>query len=488
MLHIVLLLALCYLETSCMTQSLPQQPPEISTINPEQQAINILAYNAYLKIIINRPSIDTAELLQQLTQQGITCSASDLETFKQLSVNLNHTISDRLERETNNMMPTLAGMLLELYQTIEDLYLQGIPIDEIYKQIDGNGFGNILSKSMLQKITQGIEEKKHLILGNIPDQMCLVQIQQLIAHSPHPSKLLEALRGITEKTSDPLMQLKILEIFAEKMGIQESSIIGPDSIDINYIGELPEVLQRLCDQYKHSEKYPDKLSSAKQSILFLGEPGTGKTFTARAFAKELHAGLLEINCSQLLDKYVGESEKKLEDLIKQAERYTNHFGRCLVFFDEFDTIARRRGERGMEHIHTTLNRLLSIIEQKNNNPNLIFIAATNSQLGDLDPALTRSGRFGIHIEFKLPTWSERKHHLSIIIETNYAQNIDQGSVDLESLARLTDGFSPADLKKIVDNAIKLACYHKRTATMRDFLQEIDVLQRDKHAQRKKRER
>lgn len=487
MLHIILLLAFCCLETCCMTQTIPQQVPEILVVNPEQQTTSILAYDAYLKLIINNPLINDTDLLQKLTQQGITCSASDLDTFKQLWINLSNTISDRLERETKNMMPIFAAKLLELYQTIEDLYLQGIPIDEIYEQIAGNGFDNILSKSMLQKITQGIEEKKQLIFGNIPDQMCLAQIQQLIMHSPHSSKLLEAYRGIAEKTSDRLMQLKILEIFAEKMSLQESGIIGPDSIDINYIGELPEALQRLCDQYKHSEKYPNKLSNAKQSILFLGEPGTGKTFTARAFAKELHAGLLEINCSQLLDKYVGESEKKLEELIKQAERYTNHFGRCLVFFDEFDTIARRRGERGMEHIHTTLNRLLSIIEQKNNNPNLIFIAATNSQLGDLDPALTRSGRFGIHMEFKLPTWSERKHHLSTLIEQDYAEQIAQQDIDLEALARLTDGLSPADLKKIVDNAIKLACYYERITTMHDFLKEIDDLQRDKHAQRKKHE-
>jgi|DewCreStandDraft_4_1066084.scaffolds.fasta_scaffold14748_5 AAA+ superfamily predicted ATPase len=170
----------------------------------------------------------------------------------------------------------------------------------------------------------------------------------------------------------------MLESVAERLSTQKSGIIDPDSINIDYIGTLPEGLQKLCDQYKYPEKYPDRFSRAKQNILFLKEPETGKTFTARALTKALHAGLLAINCSQLLDKYVGESKKKLESLIEQAERYTRYFGRCIVFFDEFDTIARRRGALGMEHIRTTLNRLLSIIEQKNNNPNLIFIAATNS--------------------------------------------------------------------------------------------------------------
>jgi hypothetical protein len=75
-----------------------------------------------------------------------------LDLFRKLSVNLNHTISDRLAHEINDMAPILAGKFLELYQAVENFYLQGMSIYEIYEQIDGAGFDNILNKSILQKI------------------------------------------------------------------------------------------------------------------------------------------------------------------------------------------------------------------------------------------------------------------------------------------------------------------------------------------------
>jgi transitional endoplasmic reticulum ATPase len=183
-------------------------------------------------------------------------------------------------------------------------------------------------------------------------------------------------------------------------------------------------------------------TSPPSGILLYGPPGTGKTLLARAIAGESEVNFIHVAGPELIDKYVGESEKAIREVFDRARQTAP----TIVFFDEIDALAGRRGGE-QDVTERVVSQLLTELDGLQDNPNLIVLAATN-RYEALDPALLRPGRLESHIEVPLPDPEARRAILGV-----HAADRPLGEgVDLDDLAERTDGLSGADLEALVRQA------------------------------------
>ena len=170
-------------------------------------------------------------------------------------------------------------------------------------------------------------------------------------------------------------------------------------------------------------------------ILLHGPPGTGKTLLARAVAAESGVNFVHVRGPELLDRYVGESEKAVREVFDRARGAAP----AIVFFDEIDAVATARDDAG-EVVDRVVSQLLTEFDAAADNPSLIVLAATNRKAA-LDPALLRTGRLESHVEVPAPDEPARR----AILEVHTRDKPLAENVDLDELARRTDGYSGADL-------------------------------------------
>jgi transitional endoplasmic reticulum ATPase len=180
-------------------------------------------------------------------------------------------------------------------------------------------------------------------------------------------------------------------------------------------------------------------------VLLHGPPGTGKTLLARAIAAESGVNFITVAGPELLDRYVGESEKSVRELFERARQTAP----AIVFFDEIDAIASRRGGGGgdTEVTERVVSQLLTELDRAADNPSLVVLAATNRREA-LDPALLRPGRFEQQIHVPEPDEDARRAILSV--HTRGKPLADD--VDLDALASKTENFSGADLEALCREA------------------------------------
>ncbi len=189
-------------------------------------------------------------------------------------------------------------------------------------------------------------------------------------------------------------------------------------------------------------------------VLLYGPPGTGKTLLARSLAGESDVNFIHVAGPELVDKYVGESEKALRELFERARQTAP----TIVFFDEIDALAGRRGESN-EVTERVVSQLLTELDGLTDNPNLMVVAATNRREA-LDPALLRPGRLESHVEIPLPDVDARRSIFDVHSDGKpYADD-----VDLDALADDTDGWSGAELEALIRQASMLA--------IRDFASDL----------------
>jgi transitional endoplasmic reticulum ATPase len=183
-------------------------------------------------------------------------------------------------------------------------------------------------------------------------------------------------------------------------------------------------------------------------ILLSGPPGTGKTLLVKAIANESSMNFISIKGSQIYSKWIGESEKIIEDIFKKA-RMTSP---CIIFFDEIDAIFPKRNSlntsNNSERLVTTLLTEMDGLEEIRG---IIVIGATN-QPDMIDPAILRQGRFDHVIKLSLPDLSERKAIFLVHTDNKPVAN----NIDIEDLAKKTDGFSGAEIKGVVKLASSYA--------------------------------
>ncbi len=194
-------------------------------------------------------------------------------------------------------------------------------------------------------------------------------------------------------------------------------------------------------------------------LLFIGPPGTGKTTTARALSKKLYLPLLEVKLSMITSQYLGETSKNIEKVFEIARKLNP----CILFIDEFDYVAKMRTSDEHAAIKRAVNTLLKSIDEINLvEDGVLLIAATNHP-SLLDPAVWR--RFDKVIEFPEPAEAIRKRIFKIFLE-----KID-GKFDIDELVKETEGFTGADIKLVVREAVLKALLEGRK-----FIEQADLLE------------
>jgi peroxin-1 len=178
-------------------------------------------------------------------------------------------------------------------------------------------------------------------------------------------------------------------------------------------------------------------------LLLYGPPGTGKTILAGAAAKHCGLRLISIKGPELLSKYIGASEQAVRDVFQRAQSAKP----CVLFFDEFDSLAPRRGHDNTGVTDRVVNQLLTQLDGIETLSGVFVLAAT-SRPDLLDPALLRPGRLDIHLRCSLPDKNSRLAILNVLSKPMKLST----DVDLSEVARATDGFSGADLQAVLYSA------------------------------------
>ncbi len=210
--------------------------------------------------------------------------------------------------------------------------------------------------------------------------------------------------------------------------------------------EEKEELEELVDFLKFPRKYVRLGARIPKGILLVGPPGTGKTLLAKAVAGEAGVPFFSISGSDFVEMFVGVGASRVRDLFEEAKKNSP----CIVFIDEIDAVARRRGTGmggGHDEREQTLNQMLVEMDGFGVNEGIIVLAATN-RVDILDPAIMRPGRFDRKVHVGRPDIGGREEILNV-----HAKNKPLGDdVDLNQIARTTAGFTGADLENLLNEA------------------------------------
>jgi len=315
---------------------------------------------------------------------------------------------------------------------------------------DGTKFDNVFVPSpdkFLDQIQPAIEAKQIEIVTKEPPQvpwwlstflpmlifaglMIFVWIFMLQQTQGGGSKIM----SFTKSRAKTIQDLKKKVTFADVAGADEEK----------------EELKEVIDFLKNPRKYIELGARIPKGILLVGPPGTGKTLLAKAVAGEAGVPFFSISGSDFVEMFVGVGAARVRDLFDQAKRNAP----CVVFIDEIDAVGRHRGAGlggGHDEREQTLNQLLVEMDGFGTNEGIIVMAATNRP-DILDPALLRPGRFDRQIVVNVPDAKAREEILKV-----HARNKPLGpDVDLSQIAKITAGFTGADLENLLNEAALLA--------------------------------
>lgn len=232
--------------------------------------------------------------------------------------------------------------------------------------------------------------------------------------------------------------------------------------------EEKEELEELVDFLRDPKKYTKLGARIPKGVLLVGPPGTGKTLLAKAVAGEAGVPFFSISGSDFVEMFVGVGASRVRDLFEDAKKNAP----CIVFIDEIDAVARRRGTGmggGHDEREQTLNQMLVEMDGFGVNEGIIVMAATN-RVDILDPAIMRPGRFDRKIVVGRPDVRGREEILAV-----HAKNKPLGEdVDLKQVAQTTAGFTGADLENLLNEAAILAAKENRGFVMQADIQKAFI--------------
>jgi transitional endoplasmic reticulum ATPase len=234
--------------------------------------------------------------------------------------------------------------------------------------------------------------------------------------------------------------------------------VSAQSVTLDQVGGLADVvsqMRQIALSFRHPEAMARWGARRPQGILMYGPPGTGKTMLARALANEIGAEFREIRTPEILDKWLGGSERNIKQIFRDARRYRVP---TLILFDEFDSIISYAGAGG-DAASQAINAVAGIFKQEMNdlievNPNVLVVATTNFP-HRVDDSLIRSGRFDVKISVPKPDEEGRVEIFGKMIRSLIAAHEQPGftmfanDLDLTSLARASHGMTGADIKEVL---------------------------------------
>lgn len=238
--------------------------------------------------------------------------------------------------------------------------------------------------------------------------------------------------------------------------------------DVAGAEEEKQELQEIVDFLKHPKKYTDIGARIPRGVLLVGPPGTGKTLFAKAVAGEANVPFFSISGSDFVEMFVGVGASRVRDLFEQAQKNMP----CIIFIDEIDAVGRQRGAGlggGNDEREQTLNQILVQMDGFEASSSIIVMAATN-RADILDPALMRPGRFDRQIYVNVPDVKGREEIFKV-----HSRNKPLASdINFKSLARLTPGFTGADIENILnESAILAARADRKIITMKDISEAVN---------------
>ena len=249
-------------------------------------------------------------------------------------------------------------------------------------------------------------------------------------------------------------------------GKSRAKMSRTNSVDFSKVAGLEEEkedLEEIVDFLKNPKKYTDVGARIPKGVILVGPPGTGKTLLAKAVAGEAGVPFFSISGSDFVEMFVGVGASRVRDLFEDAKKNAP----CIVFIDEIDAVARRRGTGmggGHDERGQTLNQLLVEMDGFGVNEGIIVMAATN-RVDILDPAILRPGRFDRKVGVGKPDIRGREE----ILQVHAAEKPLGDDVDLKRVAQTTAGFTGADLENLLNEAAILSAKGGRR-----FIRQADI--------------
>ena len=277
----------------------------------------------------------------------------------------------------------------------------------------------------------------------------MIMTNQAAANSGGGSKMMNFGKSRARRMSDdPAKRVK----FSDVAGLQEEK----------------EELEEIVDFLRAPKKYTQLGARIPKGVLLVGPPGTGKTLLAKAIAGEAGVPFFSISGSDFVEMFVGVGASRVRDLFEEAKKNAP----CIIFIDEIDAVARRRGTGmggGHDEREQTLNQMLVEMDGFGVNEGIIVMAATN-RVDILDPAIMRPGRFDRKVVVGRPDVRGREEILGV-----HAKNKPLGDdVDLKQIAQTTAGFTGADLENLLNEAAIIAAKENRAYIKQDDIKKSFV--------------
>ncbi|MFO7968187.1 MAG: CDC48 family AAA ATPase [Archaeoglobaceae archaeon] len=367
-----------------------------------------------------------------------------LESLERVKNNLTkETEGSEAEKEPSESMDSV----IEKVKNAEDGDVTGI-----VHLLPSSAFAE-LKRQNIKNMLRTISEQTHGFVGADIESLCKeAAMKALRRYLPQidleneevPTEVLDSIRVTMDDFKESLKEI-------EPSALREVVVEVP-MVSWENVGGLDDVKREVVETVEWPLRYPEKFKKfdirPPRGVLLYGPPGTGKTLIAKAVANETNANFITVKGSELLSKWLGESEKAVREIFKKAKQVSP----CIVFFDELDATAQTRGTgESSRAVERVVNQLLIEIDGLEELEDVMIVGATNRP-DILDKALLRPGRFDRLVFVRAPGRTSRKAIINVHLKGMPVAE----DVDLEELADITEGYVGADIEAVAREAVMLA--------------------------------